>query len=483
MHISYFVSKKLRQFGNTNIQLVKENDECISIPPKRNGIYLSDNKDNGNYYSFIIGDNGNGKTTLLRELFRHSGTWYLTKNGESIYQKDFRFKSLLIGPTIEPQVHPSEKIQVRISINSITFKSYYYLLLYFREYPLAVEELGKILHVSISNQLKVSLHVKSNPIENGARYRVRLPKNNGYSILDFVKIFGCESIKSLVSLLKSINIDFKQCICSDEIINIFRDQTAWNQDKLFNEFIEICSFLNTHTKESRCYVSYQELQSILSNDRYYTIGDMSVLEIAFLTFLDELGLIKIEIMCRPESGSIEIPLSLLSSGQQQMVKLFSYLSLVPKSIRKNVLVLFDEPELSLHPKWQLDFPMSLKRIVEIYNIKDSHFVIATHSPLIIMRSSYLKNSNVVKLYPEDHTLKGVIIDNINRYNLVKLLFDEFDFGYYDSDEQQKIKELLIKHIEWSPNAENKNLLDEVTRSIDVRDDINRLYNEIFDDRK
>jgi hypothetical protein len=43
--------------------------------------------------------------------------------------------------------------------------------------------------------------------------------------------------------------------------------------------------------------------------------------------------------------------------------------------------LIDEPELSLHPEWQLNF---LSLLTDIFsNYKNCHFIIATHSPNII----------------------------------------------------------------------------------------------------
>lgn len=50
-------------------------------------------------------------------------------------------------------------------------------------------------------------------------------------------------------------------------------------------------------------------------------------------------------------------------------------------IRHNSLILIDEPENSSHPNWQMNYVGWLKHIFREYN--DCHFVIATHSPLIL----------------------------------------------------------------------------------------------------
>lgn len=77
-----------------------------------------------------------------------------------------------------------------------------------------------------------------------------------------------------------------------------------------------------------------------------------------------------------ESGR-PLTLTQLSSGEQHQVVLLY--ELIFKT-EKNVLVLIDEPEISLHVAWQKEFLKDLKEIIEIQNMP---VVIATHSPQII----------------------------------------------------------------------------------------------------
>lgn len=63
-------------------------------------------------------------------------------------------------------------------------------------------------------------------------------------------------------------------------------------------------------------------------------------------------------------------------------------------IRPGSLVLIDEPENSSHPDWQMNYVGWLKKIFKEY--RDCHFIIATHSPLILanMKAS---ESTIVRL--------------------------------------------------------------------------------------
>lgn len=73
----------------------------------------------------------------------------------------------------------------------------------------------------------------------------------------------------------------------------------------------------------------------------------------------------------------ELDLSQLSSGEQHEVVLLYELIF---NVKPNVLVLIDEPEISLHITWQKEFLKDLLKIVKIQNIQ---VLIATHSPSII----------------------------------------------------------------------------------------------------
>lgn len=80
-----------------------------------------------------------------------------------------------------------------------------------------------------------------------------------------------------------------------------------------------------------------------------------------------------------------------SSGQQQMLcALFG----LATSVEDDCLVLLDEPELSLHPEWQLKFVDALFELLS--NVSNTHTLIATHSPLVVQRASAL-GADIIQL--------------------------------------------------------------------------------------
>lgn len=65
----------------------------------------------------------------------------------------------------------------------------------------------------------------------------------------------------------------------------------------------------------------------------------------------------------------------LSSGEQQILILFSYIAFNSQDGR---IFIIDEPELSLHIKWQEDFLGQLEKITPI----STQLILATHSPIL-----------------------------------------------------------------------------------------------------
>lgn len=107
--------------------------------------------------------------------------------------------------------------------------------------------------------------------------------------------------------------------------------------------------------------------------------------------------VKIEI-----EGGKEINFGDLSTGEQNRLLLFSKIISVMKN---GTIYLIDEPEISLHLHWQMEFHKTLKKLLS--NINHFNVIVATHSPTII--SEAVKNDQsspeniVAVLRREDNT--------------------------------------------------------------------------------
>lgn len=90
----------------------------------------------------------------------------------------------------------------------------------------------------------------------------------------------------------------------------------------------------------------------------------------------------------------EIPLEGLSSGEKQQIVLFYQLIF---NLDENKIILIDEPEISLHIKWQIDFINNLIKVIEN---KKVNVIVTTHSP-DILNSNWEYNIDLNEIIEED----------------------------------------------------------------------------------
>lgn len=106
---------------------------------------------------------------------------------------------------------------------------------------------------------------------------------------------------------------------------------------------------------------------------------------------------------------ILIDMSPLSSGEQALQNIFSWLRLPPSAkeilgqdsdpIQDNVLLLLDEVDLYMHPEWQRKFLKYLSDELSLeYPNKRIQLIISTHSPLVL---SDIPSGNIIYLEKND----------------------------------------------------------------------------------
>ncbi|TOE23387.1 hypothetical protein CGJ47_15095 [Vibrio parahaemolyticus] len=122
---------------------------------------------------------------------------------------------------------------------------------------------------------------------------------------------------------------------------------------------------------------FKPLEVLCKIDLAKELNDTEYLSSLYL--LSEYDLVELEdVVFSNSRTNQEFLLSQASSGE---LSLLFTMSSIAGEIENGSLILIDEPELSLHPEWQLNF---LSLLTDIFsNYKNCHFIIATHSPNII----------------------------------------------------------------------------------------------------
>ena len=139
----------------------------------------------------------------------------------------------------------------------------------------------------------------------------------------------------------------------------------------------------------------------------------------YLPYLQRLDLISYpEIVLQKNGRYFSVENS--SSGEYHLI---STIISVLACISENSLVLVDEPEISLHPNWQMKYIKFLNQTFKKY--RSTHFLICSHSHFLV---SDLKpeNSSILSLYKEGSQIKSSqVLSNTFGWSSESVLYNVF----------------------------------------------------------
>lgn len=197
--------------------------------------------------------------------------------------------------------------------------------------------------------------------------------------------------------------------------------------------------INTANKESEKKLGNVRDEIIAEINGIFDILDMDTRLIGMSTETTEI------LPIFTNSSGDKFDINELSSGEKQLfLRTLAIKMLNPE----NSIILIDEPELSLHPKWQ-------QRIVDVYRKigKNNQIIIATHSPHIL---GSVKKENIMLLDKDD---EGKIVVRTG---------DEL-YDSYGQPTDRVLKDIM--GLETTRNPKVFKLLEEVRKIVD-RDEYN-----------
>ncbi|KAA2239619.1 ATP-binding protein [Chitinophaga agrisoli] len=526
-------------FGDTKINFFDDSErETDDLLKKHHAdiVFNIDRSTKENYYTFIIGDNGIGKSVLLRNIIHYSN-WnskmneprldaIINLNPESSYYKQFKTNTNGAQDLINIQIYNKDFIAP--GTNDIDFLKYYDAQLIFingtyekaiihpnarfRSFNYATQlnetkilflnslirfkndeklkNLGRFLGTEETQwTLRCGLAISARTVKNKEDNKSIYVLNNSFDITIF----------SFLSFINTIQIDNNERFITEglsqlelSVLNaVYRSpfffKLYFNFGMSFKELFEniranhiiarIEEFLRVDidalNAEKTLNVRITDEQKDMWDKLITEDSDLSEFDSFLLNMLFSLDILDIQIFAN--GNSIDV----MSSGQKNLLRLFSYFSdmPLPKQLN-NCIILFDEPENSLHPKWQQEFPLNFKLIAEnIYGITGSHFIFATHSPVLLMKSALLNNSNVLRFYNDEQgQFRSEKIKNVNAYSIEEVLLDEFKITYRNQGAGDAMRKILDD--EFQKRGQSGDPINAVKNAFDLRDKINDLYNEL-----
>lgn len=154
----------------------------------------------------------------------------------------------------------------------------------------------------------------------------------------------------------------------------------WYYDRLIKEnpqrIDEIIEFLNRETRLKKILKPKLRSSSFILDIDFFT--DWPIEDLKIIQELDKLDILEIGGIRISNKTSGELSIGQTSSGEYHLI--LSLLGIYSR-ITESSLVLIDEPEISLHPNWQMQYVQFVKRMFRKYST--CHFIFATHSHFLI----------------------------------------------------------------------------------------------------
>lgn len=347
-------------------------------------------RQDGTIFNNIVfaGENGAGKTTILEEInVLRKMSHFLTIEDKSNYNM-----KLVVNVENDEFYSPEKKKIVKFELKKDNDNNNYFITF--------IEETGN----------KVGLFMNHN-IDNSDEILYNL---NFESIMSKTDI-------NYIPITKITNVGNKTLDNNDFGIpnDLARDITQTFIDVVNQDANEMVKWIDEHDERMPEAIKHKKVK------RFTTAFEK--------IFKDELKYSHIAGNVNPifKKNGNEISIDALSTGEKQIVFRGIFLLRNMNSIN-GIPILIDEPELSMHPKWEekiFDYYTSMFKDIE-NNIQNSQVFIATHSEHILKSALEDEDTIIIKL-KEDKTLnerfyKGAPGNILNTVTLAEIKWKIFD---------------------------------------------------------
>ncbi|WP_409425493.1 MULTISPECIES: ATP-binding protein [unclassified Pseudoalteromonas] len=171
-------------------------------------------------------------------------------------------------------------------------------------------------------------------------------------------------------------------------------------------FLEIYRNIDPSNLKPKVEIFLERSGILFPNNEIYDVND--------LFFLAEIGVVRLREITLEKNNGKSFRIGDASSGEQSVV--MSILG-IASQICDDSLICIDEPEVCLHPEWQEKYIDIL--INTFKSFKGCHFLIATHSPLMVSKLND-KNCYLMKMENGEATNASQINNRSVDFQLVNI---------------------------------------------------------------
>jgi predicted ATPase len=401
-------------------------DKCFNL-------WNSDEDETENYYSIIIGPNGTGKSFLLNGLLEVFNELVLLKYSDTYKIKRFFTLIYQLNGSKYSIIKKDRSFELKRNESEI--------------YPDQLELPAKWLasSVTINDKFPMLNYLTKKKIKQYHYLGIRSASNNAFigkitnnTVLYLIQALKKEKINKLFKVYETLSLnpeieilfsganmlklekeDGKYSLYkkSARILDAHRDFIKKNKNSVNFRTDTYKKYLLIDNVDERIYQFMIENRTSFEKNSKGAIqlsykinlkNPESILELLkdwdILSVMMDLELVKITRYLITKDCPFKYEEA--SSGESHLI---TSLHGIIANIEDNSIVAIDEPEVSLHPNWQIEYFDILKSIIDEYN--GVHVLIATHSNLLV---SSLKNeeSRIVSLKRNKET-KEVEINELD----------------------------------------------------------------------
>ena len=345
----------------------------------------------------IAGENGTGKTTILEEIekiltynFDKNVSYEIVNNGNIFKYENGQFWNNNNSVNYSPSVYIGGVSASNFSNKSDSDR--------FIESSNFKKPLFATVNINFSQNKKIR-NFGSNNIDIDDDERKKFTDKTA------------ENIKQLFADM--INYDYK--IRAEKYDEIFKNADIINSDdKVKVEKItkKIQDEMNTNLT--------------LKMDRFKKVFNKDLFKELKFKGIDNIDN-NIEILF--EKNGKEISIDDLSSGEKQIVFRGAFL-LRDKEALNGAVVLIDEPEISMHPKWQEKILGYYQKLFVDGDKQTSQIIVSTHSNFVIEKALELDNSIIIALQENNDKPKKIMKNDVT-FILPSVTAAEVNYHIFD----------------------------------------------------
>jgi predicted ATP-dependent endonuclease of OLD family len=359
-----------------------------------------------NYYSLIIGPNGTGKSNLLKNVIEAFNEIALYKKDEN-YKPKKRFKIVYQLDDVEYSFSTEDReVKYTTNENSISKNS-----------KLRLPSAWLASSVTLNDKYPILNYIRKKQIPEYKYLGIRSATNNAFisritvnTVMHFLDALKMRRANKLLEVYKSLDLNPEVQIVfwggpmlklekkeglyrlpkspiklADPHISFLKknkiktNYRADNYKKHINDrsvLFDVLSFIQNNQmifeKPSKAQMQLKYRINLESEEGIFKIlSDWPILSVML-----DLELIKISKFLLTKTKSFKYEEA--SSGESHLL---GSLHGIIANIQNNTLVAIDEPEVSLHPNWQMDYIDTLKLIFD--GFVGVNTIISSHSPFLV----------------------------------------------------------------------------------------------------